>query len=62
MLPCEMWYERGRVEGLGFYMRPENSSLGGVRQNWELLQWQDVKYFGERNYNEDIFNPWKTSL
>lgn len=47
--------EGGELE---FYMRSENSSLDAYVKT-ELLQWQDAKYFGQRNYNEDIFSPWE---
>lgn len=55
-----LWYVICMGEGgeLGFYMRSENSSLDAYDKT-ELLQWQDAKYFGQRNYNEDIFSPWE---
>lgn len=55
-----LWYVicMGKGGELGFYMRSENSSLAAYVKT-ELLQWQDAKHFGQRNYNEDIFSPWE---
>jgi hypothetical protein len=58
VLSCDMWYAWGRMEEWGFYMRSENSSLDAYVKT-QLLQWKDAKYFGERNYNADIFRTWE---